>query len=233
MAFIVRVWQIRPPEGVAHPKSRIILLSMSDAFITARGHNPTISLRITKMSKDDRRMHVLGRSTLATLAIFSFALSRLGEGWSVEHGVALTQEEVAAEFDGQRILPTPEELAGGPDSSGLRGMDGAGPRSEAPDTSSVLSASTIAREAAWAERLVEEANARAEEDRAARARAEEELAREQQERARAEEERARAVEERAREQQERARERASFRALLLQMGKTSQEADEMLLLPLP
>ena len=193
-----RAFEITPvfAQGEQHAIKKELLL------IVARHSISNLAAKVVKLDRQHRTLLLLQSSDMPKIERYLRHLDGDHPTWVRQERPATNEER--DEFTGRRIIPSPEAISGGPDSSGFEAHDA----QSSIDSSVTASASMVAR--------LEAAEARAQAEAEARAQAEE---------ARAQAEAARVRAEEARAQAEAARERLI--EALVNQGMQREEAENI------
>jgi hypothetical protein len=110
MAHVVRVWLLTPPPHFAHPKTEVL----------RKKRRRTLALRVRKVARSGQ-MRIVARGPSEDVAAFHGDLchKQLDEGWVRDDEQAVTpndENELTGRARG--IERSPDEVAGGADSSG-------------------------------------------------------------------------------------------------------------------
>ena len=110
MSHITRTWLVTPPEGFAHPKTKVLLLA---------GRRRSISLLVRKVNVSGQ-MRIIARGPSEDLAAFSGDLfhKQRDEHWHSSELPATKEDESELIGGGKHIARSSAEVAGGSDSSG-------------------------------------------------------------------------------------------------------------------
>lgn len=110
MAHVVRVWLLTPPPDFAHPKTEVLRMA---------ARLRTLALRVRKVARSGQ-MRIVARGPSEDVAVFHGDLyhKQLDEGWVRDEQTVTPNDENELTGRARGIERSPDEVAGGADSSG-------------------------------------------------------------------------------------------------------------------